>query len=250
MPKEYHNPNQGTDIDDYMIQIIDGQLFVRKSHDDKGKGKNEFPHFEPWMLGECIQVRNTTYGQFWKLIEPEMVMWNVLFRGATYGNDLTAWIGQMEAPFKKDDCKIDYISVYHAMQKTVWEGDASYASLNGFGGYGWSTFGPDEEPHPTPYGIGHGLQSFAKDLPFYIDEDFHIWYENLDKMYPNMNIDDLYIDKDVRKEWILWEVLHEIFFEITFYGTPERGEEILDEAARIRDEYLASKEVKEMLDED
>ena len=236
MTKEYHKPNEGCDIEDYMIQVIDGELFIRNDHYDKDQGKIKVDQFEVWMLGESIQVRNTTYGQFWSLIEPHMNIWNGIFKAATYGNDLNAWVGQMDKPYKKDDCKIDYIYVSRLLEKNEFEGDVTLEVSSDFGGYGMSENMNGDGEYPTSFGIEFGLQSFAKDLPFYIDESFNIWDETL-PIDQNTSVEEYYIDRGARQTWTLWDVLNTIFFEITFNGSPEQGEELMDDLNKMVEQY-------------
>lgn len=220
----YREPNIGNDIQDYMIQVIDGAIFFRKNRYDADGGTSMFDHFEPWMLGESIQVRNTTYGQFWKLIEPEIDMWNIIFKGYTYGVDLRDWVGQMELPEEEAEYPSDirYVYVSHGLERFDFEGDVQYNEVNNFGGYGYNTskdIDGKESTCPTAWGIGFGDQRSVRDLPFHIDEDFFIWDLSAD------NLEDMYIDNNRRKAWTLWEVLSEIFFEITFHGSPKSGED-------------------------
>lgn len=245
---DYRTPTSGP-INEYQLQVIEGRLLVRDKRDGESS-LTEHKQFEPWMLRETIQVKNTTFGQFWKLIEPDMDMWNIVFKGDTHGNDLTAWVGVMEEDYDdpdEDDSKIDYITVYHGIERWTYQGRKEFYTTNGFGAYGMVTHFADEDDVPGAYGIGFSSIRWMKNFPFYIDETFH--FTNLD------SIKNYQADRG-EKQWILMDVLGEIFFEITFHGTPEKtkefGDQLIDQVERIEsgeEELIPWEELKEKLKE-
>ena len=219
----YHHPKMGTRLEDYDIKVIDGILTTNRPAKNK-----QHPHFESWMLQMDIQVENTTFGQFWDLIKPNMNTWSDIFAGEAGFHDLTVWSDQMNDELSGGGYTTPhYISVTRFIE--VWDKFPATNSFN-FGGYGEYPIATDnDELMVGGIGIGFDGLRWTRDVPFFIDETFKI-----EEAWTRENpIPKVLVDSTC--ELLLSDVLSSIFHEITFYGYPEEHIKLRDELNETMD---------------
>jgi len=229
MKNEYRHPKELSfeKLQEYDMYVNNGVLFV-KNNTDEEEFEEQHPGdgFSMTYLQKTIQVKDTTFGQFWELMRPNMDVWNVIFAGALANHDLLVFDENMQKDLPVRDKvsnfidSIDYLEVSRTYECENFTGIDRLNPLMDFGGYG--VVKDDVFPEPTPMAKGISFMNMyeLKNIPFYITEKFYI-YDSRSEDHPLGEKHDY-----GEQTFTLYDVLKMIFWEITWYGYPDEVQEI------------------------
>lgn len=171
-------------------------------------------------MNDHVEIsKNVTFGDFFKLLIKEKQLINLIFGASMYGVSFDLLIKDFKRKSEQKDDEIQYIEIY-------WYVDYDKNGLN---------------IEPDFHGIAKEEQNNFDETP--IAFDFFPICEL--KNYPlRLNENLVIIDNDkwrdenriilkTTKQYTLYEIIHCILYELTWYGTPEmrdkEGKAILDE---------------------
>ena len=136
-------------------------------------------------------------------------MVNTIFNASLYGVPFDLFMKDFKKESKFDDQEIHYLEIYWYVD---FEEDGLYigSRFHGFGS--WNI--PDVPNQTGPIGIFLSPINEFKNYPLRLNEVFEIYSPDL-----KQDIESLILK--TTKRFTLYDVINAIFFELTWYGTPE-----------------------------
>jgi hypothetical protein len=204
-------------MSDYRVSIRGGEVFVSwqnpeiRAREEKRKTDQVLSD----VLQFPIEIKDTTFGQFFELIAREADLYERVFKAAMYGHPLAPYIEEARRPDGNPE-QIQRMEVYWSAERS--EGDVSIGI--GFHGYGKLKIdASDEMPVETGIAIEFTPLNQYKMLPFALDTKFEIYdADNDGRMIING-----------WREFTAYDVIKAILCEITWAGDISKGRPTVDE---------------------
>lgn len=217
----------------HRVYIREGRIFKSTWNGESGKyEEKEFKSFIP-LLNFPVQIENTTFGQFFMLLEPEWKVYEKVYESALYGHPLKDFIDECKVVEGKPG-DIEYVEVYWGAE--IDEHEEYPEEDNGqrpFGDYlcvfpGFHGWGLWKDPLNPELKGGFGLDFSPlynyQMLPLKLNKEFNIyqWGKN-PKSAPKEPVLTCY------KDFTVHDVLSAILYEISFMGGPVSRDEMMQE---------------------
>ena len=161
-------------------------------------------------MNDTVEIAdNVTFGDFFKFLIKEKELVNTIFTASLYGVPFDLFIKDFKKESKFDDQEIHYLEIYWYVD---FEEDGLYigSRFHGFGS--WNV--PDVPNQTGPVGIFLTPINELKNYPLRLNEVFEIYS-------PELKQDNESLILKTTKRFTLYDIINAIFFELTWYGTPE-----------------------------
>ena len=195
-----------------MIKLRDHQIIYR----DK-----EINSLLTFLQAEISLSENFTFGDLWQAVEKERKTLGQVFHYSLGGHDLAMW----EKDLSGEDFSLQEVQVYWGTELIE---SISLSIYPGFHGIEKLPSGEREPVALDFIPIGHLMS-----LPLKIDERFKIQTFRKSLTKPDVLLDTI-------RKFTVYDMLQAIFYGISYYGSPQKRNKIMDNIMDAMDEFKNS----------
>jgi len=191
-------------------------------------------------MNDVVEISaDVTFGDFFKFLIKEKELTNLIFGASLYGVPFDLLIKDFKKKNKQIDADVHFLEIY-------WYVDYDEDGLlieTDFHGIGkWNS--NDDPNYIGAIGLDFTQINELKDYQLKLNE-------NLEIRNNNLKSENLILK--TTKQFTLFEIIHAVLYEITWYGTPEmrdkKGKNILKEVENIKKKKRKTfNSVQEMID--
>ncbi len=169
-------------------------------------------------------AENVTFGDFFKLLIKEQKHMDLIFAASLYGVPFGLLIKDFNRKTKPSDDEIRHLEIYWFVDFDD-DGLSIESDLHGI------SRKENNDYDEIPFGLDFIPITELKNYPLKLNENLEI------RDYSRVReVDNLVLR--TTKKFTLYEIIHAILYELTWYGTPEKrddeGQSILDEVRKIK----------------
>lgn len=230
----------------HRVYIREGRIYKSTWNGDVRKYvEKEYKSFLP-LLNFPVQIENTTFGQFFMLLEPEWHLYDKIYESALYGHPLKDFIDECKV-VEGNPKEIEHVEVYWCSEIDEHEeypdedsGQRPFGDyISVFPGFhGWGLWRDESDPTlKGNLGIEFSPLYNYQMVPLKLDKELKVyqWGKN-PKTVPKEPILKCY------KDFSVHDVISAILYEISFMGGPVSRDE------KMQDLNDTVKEAKENMD--
>lgn len=205
-------------MSDYKVSIRGGEAFVSRWNPEirAREEKLKTDQVLSDVLQFPIEIKDTTFGQFFEFIAREADLYERVFKAAMYGHPLAPYVDEARRPDGNPE-EVQRVEVYWSAEHS--EGDIEIGAS--FHGYGKWKIDSDASDMPAEGGIAIEFTPLNqyKMLPLVIDTKFDLYKGDA----PGEKILSGW------REFTAYDVIEAILLEITWAGDISKGRPTVDE---------------------
>ncbi|MEI6137610.1 MAG: hypothetical protein WCP85_00010 [Mariniphaga sp.] len=178
-------------------------------------------------MNDTVEIADdVTFGDFFKFLIKEKELVNIIFMASLYGVPFDLLIKDFNRKDKIDDPEIHVLEIYWDVDFDP-DGIVIEADMQCFGR--WN--GNEDTDHSGLIGLDFTPINELTNSPLKLNEHFEIYNSKIKHNKENLII-------STTRKFTLYEIIHAILFELSWYGTPEtrdkEGKTILEEVRKIK----------------